>query len=120
GATVARKVDAAIYREGRHACGVVYTFWRDVENAGNRWYYRPKVSVGAIPTNGGDTLVFAATPPARFQHEIRADMGAGHRQVLEECAPALARELADAEPSEPFRGFPGHPGVMRQSHGPGW
>src|SRR5262249_37980302 len=35
-------------------------------------------------------------------------------------APALARELADAEPSEPFRGFPGHPGVMRQSHGPGW
>jgi menaquinone-9 beta-reductase len=118
--TVAQKVEAVSYQEGRHACGVVYAFWRGLENAGNRWHYRPGVSVGAIPTNHGDTCVFVATPPARFHEEIRLDMEAGYRRALAECAPALAEELSTATPSERFRGFPGHPGHMRQSHGPGW
>jgi 2-polyprenyl-6-methoxyphenol hydroxylase-like FAD-dependent oxidoreductase len=118
--TVARKVDAATYRQGRHACGVVYAFWRGLENAGNRWHYRPGVSVGMIPTNADDTCIFIATPGVRFQDEIRADMEASYRRVLSECAPALAGELSSMTPSERFRGFPGHPGLMRQSHGPGW
>jgi menaquinone-9 beta-reductase len=118
--TVARTVDAVAYREGRHACGVVYAFWRGLENAGNRWHYRPGVSAGAIPTNDDDTCIFVATPPSRFHQEIRSDLASGYRRVLSECAPGLARELWDATPSERFRGFPGHPGVMRQSHGPGW
>jgi 2-polyprenyl-6-methoxyphenol hydroxylase-like FAD-dependent oxidoreductase len=118
--TVARRVDAAAYREGRHTCGVVYAFWPGLANQGNRWYYRPGLSAGAIPTNGGDTCVFAATRPERFHREIRQDLEAGYRRLLSECAPDLARELSGATPSERFRGHPGHPGVMRQSHGPGW
>src|SRR5439155_9866439 len=117
--TVARKVDAGIYRQGRHACGVVYAFWRGLGNAGNRWHYRPGISVGAIPTTDDDTCVFAATTSARFQDEIRVDLEAGYRRVLSECAPGLARELAAVVPSERFRGFPGQPGLMRQSQGPG-
>ena len=118
--TVAQKVGAAAYREGSHAAGVVYAFWRGLENEGNRWHYRPGVSVGAIPTNEGDTCIFAAMPSQRFHDEIHADLEAGYRRVLSECAPALAQELAAATPSERFRGFPGQPGLMRQSHGPGW
>jgi len=118
--TVAGKVDAAIYLQGRHACGVVYGFWHGLDNRGNRWHYRPGVSVGAIPTSGDDTCIFAATPAARFHGEIHADMEAGYHRVLSECAPPLARELSSASLSERFRGFPGHPGQMRQSHGPGW
>jgi flavin-dependent dehydrogenase len=118
--TMARKVDAPIYREGRHACGVVYGFWRGLANQGNRWHYRPGVSVGAIPTNDDDTCVFAATPSARFHDEIHADMEAGYHRVLSECAPSLAEQLSTATPSERLRGFPGHPGLMRQSHGAGW
>jgi flavin-dependent dehydrogenase len=118
--TVAGKVDAAPYREGRHACGVVYSIWRGLENAGNRWHYRPGISVGAIPTNDGATCIFVATPPARFHQDMRPDMEAGYRRAVSECAPSLARELSAAASVEPFRGFPGHPGVMRQSHGPGW
>src|SRR5688572_5484994 len=64
--TVAQKVGAAAYREGSHAAGVVYAFWRGLENEGNRWHYRPGVSVGAIPTNEGDTCIFAAMPSKRF------------------------------------------------------
>ena len=118
--TVVRLVGAATYREGRHACGVVYTFWPGLENARTRWYYTPGVGVGAIPTNGGDACVFVATPQARFHAEIRTDMEAGYRRVLAECAPELAAEVAEKTPSERLRGFPGQPGLMRQSHGPGW
>lgn len=118
--TVARQIEAAAYREGRHACGVIYAFWRGVANAGNRWHYRPGISVGAIPTNQGDTCIFVAVPPARFQQEMRPDLEAGYLRALPECSPPLARELENAEISERCRGFPGHPGVMRQSHGAGW
>lgn len=118
--TVARKVEAATYHEGRHAAGVVYAFWRGLENQGNRWHYRPGVSVGAIPTNDNDTCIFAAMPSQRFHDEIHADLEAGYRRVLSECAPALARDLSAAQLSERFRGFPGQRGLMRQSHGPGW
>jgi flavin-dependent dehydrogenase len=118
--TMARMVEAAPYRQGRNACGVVYTFWRGLENRGNRWYYRPRMSAGAIPTNNGETLVFVATPPERFHAELQGDMEAGYLRVLTECAPELAEEVRAATRSERFRGFPGLPGYMRQSHGPGW
>jgi len=118
--TVAQLVGAATYREGRHACGVVYTFWPGLENARSRWYYRSGVSAGSIPTNNGDALVFSATPRARFHDEIRTDMEAGYRRVIAECAPELAGEIAEKTPSERLRGFPGQPGLMRRSHGPGW
>jgi flavin-dependent dehydrogenase len=118
--TVARTVEAAPYREGINVCGVVYGFWHGLENRGNRWYYRRHMGAGAIPTNGGDTLVFAATPPGRFYAEIQGDMEAGYRRVLAECAPDLAEEVSASARSERLRGFPGQPGYMRQSHGPGW
>jgi flavin-dependent dehydrogenase len=118
--TVARVVEAPVYRQGPHMAGVVYAFWHGLENQGNRWHYRPRMSVGAIPTNHGNTCIFVAIPAARWESEIRHDMEAGYHRVLSECAPALAGELSGKEPAERFRGFPGHPGQMRQSHGAGW
>lgn len=118
--TLARRVGASTYREGRHAGGVVYGFWPGLANEGSRWYYRPGVSAGAIPTNDGDTCVFIATSDARFRDEIRHDMEAGYRRILGECAPDLADALDGETPSARFRGFPGQRGLMRTSHGPGW
>lgn len=118
--TVARLVEAATRRESRHACGVIYTFWPGLENNRSRWFYRSGVSAGSIPTNNGDACVFVATPQARFHDEIRSDLKAGYQRVLAECAPELAGEVAQKAPSEPLRSFPGQPGVIRQSHGPGW
>lgn len=118
--TVARLVEAATCRESRNACGVIYTFWPGLENNRSRWFYRSGVSAGSIPTNNGDACVFVATPQARFHDEIRTDLKAGYRQVLTECAPQLAGEVAQKVPSEPLRSFPGEPGVIRQSYGPGW
>lgn len=118
--TVARLVEATTNREGRHACGTVYTFWPGLENNRSRWFYRSGVSAGSIPTNKGDACVFVATTQARFHEELRTDKMAGYRKVLAECAPELAGEVAQKAPSEPLRSFPGQPGVVRQSYGPGW
>jgi flavin-dependent dehydrogenase len=118
--TMARLVEAPTYREGTHACGVVYTFWPDLENQGNRWYYRPGVSAGAIPTNDGDTVLFVGTTGNRFHQEIQGDIQRGFHCLVEECSPGLARELGNPDSAVRYRGFPGHPGIMRQSHGPGW
>jgi 2-polyprenyl-6-methoxyphenol hydroxylase-like FAD-dependent oxidoreductase len=118
--TVAQLVAAETYREGRHACGVVYTFWPGLESDRSRWYYRSGVSAGSIPTNDDHALVFTAVPQRRFHDEIQSDIEAGYLKVLKECAPDLADEVADKLPSERFRGFPGQTGLMRRSHGPGW
>jgi 2-polyprenyl-6-methoxyphenol hydroxylase-like FAD-dependent oxidoreductase len=118
--TLAQLVSAATYREGKHACGVVYTFWPGLENGRSRWHYRANVSAGVIPTNDGCALVFAAMPQPRFFGGIQSDLETGYRRVVAECAPELSDELAGKTPSERFRGFPGHPGLMRRSHGPGW
>jgi len=118
--TVARLVEAAPYHQGAYACGTAYAYWSGLENRGNRWHYRPGTSAGAIPTNDGNTLVFVATTPARFHAELQGDMEAGYEKVLVECAPDLAEEVATATRTERYRGFPGVPGYMRQSHGRGW
>jgi flavin-dependent dehydrogenase len=118
--TVAKLVGAPACREGKHSCGVVYAFWPGLENRGNRWYYRPGLSVGAIPTNGGDTCLFTGVPARRFQEEIRHDLESGFHRIMNECSRELAAEMGEGDPSIRFRGFPGHPGVVRQSHGPGW
>jgi flavin-dependent dehydrogenase len=39
---------------------------------------------------------------------------------MEECSPSLAEEMQAGGLSERYRAFPGHPGIYRQSHGPGW
>jgi flavin-dependent dehydrogenase len=78
------------------------------------------VSVGAIPTNGGLTCIFASVPQRRFHDEIRHDTAAGHRQVLRECDPDLATVVEAADRAERFRGYAGQVGFFRQSSGPGW
>src|SRR6185436_10157973 len=104
--TVAKLVEAPTYREGRHAGGVLYTFWPGLEDARSRWYYGCGVGAGAIPTNSGDALVFVGMPQPRFRDEIQSDLESGYRRVLSECAPELASEVAEKEPSERLRGFP--------------
>ncbi len=118
--TVAKLVEAPVYRQGKHGSGVVYTFWPGLENRGNRWFYRPGTGVGAIPTNDGNTCIFAGASADRFRIGAKGDLAAWHRGVVEECSPDFAAELSSDEAAERYWGFAGHPGQMRQSHGPGW
>jgi flavin-dependent dehydrogenase len=117
---VARLAGARPYRVANNSGAVVYGFFSGVDAIGFHWYFRPGTGAGLIPTNDGLTLAFASTTEARFQSEMRSDLEAGFRRVVEECAPDLVETLAGAERVEPLHGFPGTKGYFRESVGPGW
>jgi flavin-dependent dehydrogenase len=118
--TVARLTGAPRYRTGAHAGGVVYGYWSGLDVRGYHWHFRPGVSAGVIPTNDGLTCVFAATPAARFMNEVRVDLEAGYRRVLQETSAEVAASILGASRIGPLRGFAGQPGFVRESLGPGW
>jgi 2-polyprenyl-6-methoxyphenol hydroxylase-like FAD-dependent oxidoreductase len=117
--TVAERVGAATYRQSAHRTAAVYGHFSGLADEGYRWFYDVGVSAGAIPTNGG-ACVFAALPPARFKAEMAGGADALFARVVAETSPGLAAEMAHATPQGRLRGFPGQPGHIRQSHGPGW
>ena len=117
--TVAKAVDAQPYHVGAHMSGVIYTRASGFPVDGYHWHFNPGTSIGMIPTNDDETLVFAATTRERFLRELRFDLAAGFRTVLRETAPAVATALNTAALS-PYRGFAGHPGFLRPAWGPGW
>lgn len=118
--TVARLVGAETTHTGRHAGGVVYGYWSGLDQTRTQWYFGPGAGAGVIPTNDGQTLVFASVASARFHAEIRRDIEAGYHRVLRECAPGLAERLASSYRARSLRGFAGQVGYLRKSHGPGW
>jgi flavin-dependent dehydrogenase len=85
--------------------------------SGYQWHYVPGASVGVIPTNAGETLVFVATTRQRFRDELRFDLAAGFRRILQISAPQLAALMPG---SNSFHGFPGRPGFFRPAWGSGW
>jgi flavin-dependent dehydrogenase len=118
--TVARMVGAETYRTGRHATGVIYAYWSGLDVSEYRWCFGPGVAAGVIPTNDGQTCVFAGTSAARFRQEMRQDVPAGYQHVLAECVPDLAAAITSARRSGNYRGFAGLEGYFRRSAGPGW
>jgi len=119
--TLANRAGAEPYRVGRHMSAVIYTRARGLAgiDPGYHWHYIPGASVGVIPTNDDDTLVFAAATPLRFMRDLRVDLAAGFHAILRETAPALAAALRDASVAS-YHGFAGHAGVFRPAWGPGW
>jgi flavin-dependent dehydrogenase len=117
---VASLVGSSPYRLGRNASTFLYGYYSGLDIDANHWYYRPGVMAGAIPTNGGEVLVCGGAPEARFWDEMRLDLEAGHLKLIREAAPELAEQLGSAKRCGPIRGFPGEPGSLRQSVGPGW
>ena len=117
--TVAGRVAARPYRVGRHMSGLIYTRARELHVEGYHWHYTPGASLGVIPTNGGETLVFAAASRERFMRDLRCDLAAGFRAIVRETSPDLDAAIGAASLS-PYRAFAGLPGFLRPAWGPGW
>jgi 2-polyprenyl-6-methoxyphenol hydroxylase-like FAD-dependent oxidoreductase len=118
--TIAQRVGATRVLEGRHATGVLYSYWEGLPFDGYRWWFRAGVSLGAIPTNSGATCLFVAVPSARFRDELHGDASLVYRRLIREASPALDARLDQASRVEPVRGFGGHVGFIKRSTGPGW
>jgi 2-polyprenyl-6-methoxyphenol hydroxylase-like FAD-dependent oxidoreductase len=116
---VAQLVGATPYVLGRHATSCGFGYFRNLPVDGNRWYYRPGMGVGAIPTNDGQTLLFAAVPED-FASGPAAERGATFVRVIGDSAPDIGPRLRAAERVGKLRFFPGMRGFLRQSWGEGW
>lgn len=119
--TVARIAGAPMYREGRHATGLVYGHWSGLDVRGYEWYFVPGISAGAIPTNDNQACVFVSVPDSLFSARLArpASLEIAFLEVLSQVAPNLAEQIRRAGPVR-LHGFPGHVGFFRKPYGPGW
>lgn len=117
---LARLTGARETRTGQAAAATVFGYWSGLRVDGYRWYYAPGLSAGAIPTNRSLTCVFASVPAERFDEVFKGDVAGGYASVIRAAAPDLVAGLSAGALEGPLHGFPGVPGFLRQSTGPGW
>lgn len=122
GSAVARLAGAPVEVKARHASAVIYGYFAGLSGDAYRWFYRPNVSAGVIPTTAGRACVFASMPPGRFKGMMREGADAGFNAVLAESAPDLPAEMAarGARLEGRLMAFAGRKGFLRRAHGPGW
>ena len=117
---VARLVEAPVERVGHHQAACVFGYWSGLEVDGYHWHYRPGAGAGVIPTNGGDTCIFAGVPALRFERERWRGLEWLYGQALLEAAPELAVHMEERAALPRLRAFAGAPAFLRRCVGPGW
>ncbi len=117
---VARILEAEIHHEVLETTASIYGYWKDLGLEGFHWFYEIGASVGAIPTNDGETCVFASLPPDRFENGRRDGLEGLYTSVLGEVSAELARRVAESDGPGKLKAFAGMAGFLRQSAGPGW
>src|SRR6266536_5142103 len=118
--TVAKAVDAPVQRRGTAAGAVMYGYLPGLPRDRYRWVYRPGVTAGVMPTGDGLACAWAGTTSARFQALRTAGIEVAYRTLLAEADPEVAGSIDRTPPVGGLRGFPGLPGWIRRSAGPGW
>ena len=117
--SVARLVDAPIYRAGQHASATMYGHWSGLDVDGYGWYFVPGLSAAAIPTNSGQVCVSLSVPGREFTRLFVYQPDRAFRELLLQVAPDLAAQVGRAGGAR-LRGFAGQAGFFRRAHGPGW
>jgi 2-polyprenyl-6-methoxyphenol hydroxylase-like FAD-dependent oxidoreductase len=117
---VARQVEAGVVIRGRHASAVLYRYHDGLPTDGYEWFYAPGSGAGLIPTNAGQTCLFVGTTPQRMRQLRRDGAEAAFSALVRESGRQLPERTSDARPAGRLYGWAGHPGFLRQAHGPGW
>ncbi len=117
---VARLAGAAVEHSGRHEAACVFGYWSGLGIEGYHWHYRPGVGAGLIPTNGGDTCIFAGMSARRFERDRWRGLEWMYGEVLLEAAPELAAHMEERSALPRLRAFAGAPGFLRRCVGRGW
>ncbi len=98
----------------------IYGYWTGLELEGYHWYYDFGAAVGSIPTNDGETCVFASVPQHRFEAGRGEGLEALYREALSDVSSDLAQRVARSNGPGKLRAFAGEPGFLRPAAGPGW
>jgi len=123
--SVARLLDVPLTRAGRAATATIYGYYTGLDVGdpmpSYHWLFAPQVGTGIIPTDDGQSCVFAGAHPDRVQRAIAAsDAEHALLQLVSETSPEFAAALGRAQRIEKPRVFMGAPGFSRKAAGPGW
>lgn len=116
---VVRLVGADVLRSHPPRNAVHYAYYSGLEIDRCWFQFTPGVNAGLIPTNAGQTLVFAGRP-TELVRRFRASPETEFHRLLRMAGPDIAERVLGATRLTPFRGTHGLEGVARQVHGPGW
>ncbi len=117
--SVARLAGSTPYVVGRHMTSSAYGYFRNLPIDGNRWYYRPGMSAGVIPTNDRQTLIFASASE-HFARGSAAERAATFYRVVNESAPDIGARVSPEQLVSRLYFFGGMRGFVRQPWGDGW
>lgn len=117
---VARLAGASVVHRARHATASIYGYWGDLPCAETRWYFRPGLGMGLIPTDAGATCVFVSMSPAAFEAGRHGGLEALFHRIVDEIDPPLGAALRATTREGSLRAFAGHPGQLRAPIGRGW
>jgi 2-polyprenyl-6-methoxyphenol hydroxylase-like FAD-dependent oxidoreductase len=117
---IARILDVGFDATSSHTTASIYGYWEGLGLEGYHWYYDLGAAVGAIPTNDGQTCVFASVSPERFEARRGQGLETLYREALSEVSTDLAGRVAGSRGPGKLRAFAGHHGFFRQATGPGW
>ena len=120
GSRIARLTGAPVERAATGAAAVIYGYWDRLPVHAYELFYRPGVTAGFFPTNGGQTCVFVAVSRRRFRSETRAGTARAYAHLLAEAAPGVLDPGAGGIAPERLNVFAARPGFIRRAHGPGW
>lgn len=113
---VAKEVEAPVEKQGRGASNYLYRYWSDVPADGYHWVFRPGVTAGVVPTNGGLTCVFVGSASERATSQAPN----AYEALLTEASPGVAARVLAGRPQGRLHRFVGRPGLVRRPWGPGW
>ena len=117
---IAKAVDAPLRRQGTASSALLYGYFPGFPSDRYHWAYRPGLAAGVVPTNDGLACVWAGTASSEFARWRRESLETVHSALLAEAAPEVARSIGGTSPVGALRAFPGRPGWIRASAGPGW
>ena len=117
---VAGLVGAEVLHVAYHSTANIFGYWPGLGLEGYHWHFHPGFGTGAIPTNEGDTCVFAGFAPEVFHAERHRGLEALYHEALETASPELAERVRATGSQVKLRAFAGAPGVLRRAAGPGW
>ena len=118
GSRVARLAGAPVERTAHGAAAFFYGYWNRLPVHDYELFYRPGVTAGFFPTNGGQVCVFVGVPRRRF----RSESGSGSRRAYARLLAEATSGALDSATGLPDRlsVFAARPGFFRRAHGPGW
>ena len=117
---IARLLDVEVTHTVPHTTASIYGYWNELGLEGNHWYYELGAAVGSIPTNDGETCVFASVPQSRFEAERGNGLESLYGAILGEVSEDLSRRVAESEGPGKLRAFAGQTGFLRRAAGLGW